>query len=77
LSHVQASETLVAHVSECDAILNGSSLGVAAALSLLSLVLEVGRAGITCWGSLLHAFFSGIAGVSPWFAAARAAASGL
>jgi hypothetical protein len=60
--HVQASETLVAHVSNCNEIINGSSLGVAAALSLLSLVLEVGRVASTCWAILL-AFLSGIAAV--------------
>lgn len=44
--HVQASERLVAHVSECDYVLHGGSLSVAATLSLLSLLLEVGRLGV-------------------------------
>jgi hypothetical protein len=39
--HVQARETLVAHVSDCDNALHGSSVCVAATLSLLSLLLEV------------------------------------
>jgi hypothetical protein len=43
---VQARETLVAHISDCDNSLQGSSLCVAATLSLLSLLLEVGRLGV-------------------------------
>lgn len=38
---IQAYEQLIAHVSECDGSLDGQSLGVAAALGILSLVVAI------------------------------------